>query len=92
MVTRVLPPVTGNTSVRANGRLYVGVVGITQDVNDWDAQILIANGFLSLGMVGTTAQRPTNPPPGTVWNDLTTGFAVVFDGKQYRHHQTGSVS
>jgi hypothetical protein len=92
MTTRMLPPVSGNTTVKVNGRTYSGVVGTPLDVNDWDAGSLSANGWLSLGPVGATAARPASPPIGTQFNDTTTGFAVVFDGKQWRHHQSGSVS
>lgn len=92
MTTRMLPPVTGNTTVKVNGRTYTGVVGTTQDIPDFDAGELAANQWLSLGVVGATAARPTNPPIGTVFNDTTVAAAVVWDGKNWRHHQTGAVS
>jgi hypothetical protein len=91
MTTRMLPPVNGNTIIRVNGRLYSGVVGTSIDVPDWDAGVLAANQWLSLGAVGATAARPSNPPTGAVFNDTTTGVPVVFDGKSWRHSQSGAV-
>jgi hypothetical protein len=91
MVTRMMPPIVGNSSHRVNGRLYVGVVGQIQDVNDWDAAMLAANNWISLGQIGPSTARPANPPTGTVFNDTTTMVPVVFDGKSWRHSQTGAV-
>jgi hypothetical protein len=92
VTTRMMPPVSGSTSIRVNGRLYSAAVGATVDVPDWDAAEMAANQWLSLGVVGTTAARPSNPPAGSTFNDLTTGFLVVFDGKTWRHHQTAASS
>jgi hypothetical protein len=93
MVMRMLPPATGNATVKVNGgRTYVGVPGTFQDIPDFDAGELSANGWLSLGSVGATAARPAVPFVGQVFNDTTVGGNVVWDGKNWRHHQTLSIS
>lgn len=81
---RVIPPAAGDT-VTVNGRYYVGVSGVAQDVPSFDAQLLNANGWIILdsGGSGTTAQRPTGlglKDAGLEYSDTTLGYSVVFDG------------
>lgn len=98
MTTRVMPPGDGSFNpIRANGRSYSCPVGQAIDVPDHDAAILIANGWqagVPGATVGTTAQRPVNPPNGTTFIDTTTGAALRFDvkSKSWLHHITGAVS
>jgi hypothetical protein len=92
MTTRMLPPVSGNTVVKVNNRTYVGVVGVTQDVPDWDASELAANSWLSLGPVGTSAMRPTtNLVVGQSYQDATLGVPIFCDGKSWRHGHSAAV-
>lgn len=90
---RLLPPATGNATHVANGRTYVGVVGTPQDVPDFDAVILQANGWqiVEPGGSGATGARPTNPTKGTRFSDATVGGSIVFDGKNWRHTFTGAI-
>lgn len=56
---RLLPP-AGVGVVTFNGRSFDGSSGNPVDVNEQDSNTLQANGWAFLGMVGTTAQRPTS--------------------------------
>ena len=89
---RVLPPATGALSCTVNGRTYTGVVGTPQDVPDFDAMILAANGWqiLAAGGSGATAARPVNPAKNTTFTDTTVGAELVYDGKVWRHKVTGA--
>jgi hypothetical protein len=97
MTTRVLPAPRGVPSVNTFGRIYTGVPGTTQDVPDQDAQILGANGWIILGLVGTTSQRPVNiqtcptqPFPSQEFFDTTLGAWIIFDGLTWRNVTTGA--
>jgi hypothetical protein len=66
---RVFPPAPGATGT-ANGRSYS--TSSYLDVPDFDAAVLSANGWVSLGanchgMVGPTSARP-NPPGGSYYD------------------------
>jgi hypothetical protein len=92
MTTRLLPPSTGNATHKVNNRVYVGVVGTPQDINDPDAGELSANGWLSLGPVGTTAARPTtNLVVGQSYQDRDLGVPILWDGKAWRHGHSGAI-
>jgi hypothetical protein len=92
MTMRLLPPATGNATHTVCGRTYVGVPGTPQDVPDFDAPVLQANGWqiLALGGSGATAARPVNPLKGTTYTDTTVGSEIVWDGKAWRHKVTGA--
>lgn len=99
MTTRVLPPPRSPAQILVYGRTYVGTPGIVQDVPDHDAQVMGANGWLVLGLVGSTAQRPINaqivPPhpfPGQEYLDTTVGAVLVHDGAVWRNKLTGAAA
>ncbi len=86
---RLIPPASGPTIV-ANGRSYNPAAG-AQDVPDFDAVILEANGWSVIGHAsGTTASRPTTSSAGTrlvtgfKFFDSTIGKTVTWDGKAWR--------
>lgn len=93
MNIRVMPPASGTTSHTVNGRTYSAAVGTTLDVPDFDAQVLMANGWTAVatGGVGTTTQRPVNPSKQTQFHDNTLGYVIVYDGKSWRNPATGAV-
>jgi hypothetical protein len=93
----VHPPATGAYAKSANGRPYNSVPGTPISVPDFDAQILCANGWMlassNLGVAtGPTSGRPVNPPANMRYQDTTVGFEVMWDGKTWRHTQTGASS
>jgi hypothetical protein len=97
MTTRVLPAPRCTTPILAFGRNYIGVLGTPQDVPDQDAAVLGAAGWLILGLVGTTAQRPLNPlttPAQPFLNqdyyDTTIAVWITWDGANWRNMITGA--
>lgn len=90
---RVSPPADGkHGTITVNGRTYTAAVGTSLDVPDFDGALLEANGWLrlSIGAVGTTAQRPAKPAKNDRFLDTTIGASVVFDGIAWRHHLDNS--
>lgn len=86
---RLLPPVSpvANRNMTFNGRNYAAALGSYVDAPDFDGRVLLANGWTLLGLVGTTAQRPTVLPAGTVcYIDTTVGGPVFFDGATWRNY------
>ena len=85
-----------------NGRNYSCAVGSVIDVPEADAAALEAQGFISLGQVGTTATRPTYPPTSTSearvveppfgkrMVDTTIGAAIIFNGSVWINAVTGA--
>lgn len=86
----VHPPAGGNQTVTVNGRKYSTAPGTPINANDFDVPELEANGWLSIGLTGTTAQRPVNPPVKTVYADITLNLHIVWDGKTWRNSITGA--
>jgi chaperone required for assembly of F1-ATPase len=90
-------PSSGNMSITVNGRTYKGTPGTPLTVPDFDAQVMCANGW-SLGSAnigvatGPTSGRPVNPPVNTHYQDTTVGYEILWDGKTWRHTQTGASS
>jgi hypothetical protein len=75
-------------------RTYSATVGVAIDVPGdvaGDAAVLASQGFVALGSSGTTAARPTtNLRPG-IWHiDTTLGFAVFYDGTNWRNPISGA--
>lgn len=89
---RMLPPATGNATHIVNGRTYVGVVGTPQDVPDFDAPTLQANGWQITDPhgSGTTSTRPASPFKGMRFTDTTLGVSICWDGKTWRNPITGA--
>lgn len=92
MTMRLLPPATGNATHAVCGRTYVGVVGTPQDVPDFDAPVLQANGWQIVDPHGSgvTATRPVNPKKDMRFTDTTLGVSILFDGKVWRNPVTGA--
>lgn len=93
MTTRMMPPdgtnmKVGMQSITINGRLYKVSPGGTVDVNDIDAGILALNGWIPIGQVGTTAQRPSGLAGGLikVYVDTTLNKPIFHDGNTWRDH------
>lgn len=81
-------------TTKVNGRTYTGVLGTPQDVPDFDAALLQANGWIPFdgGGVGTTAQRPTTGLyKGLEYSDTTLGYSVTWDGTNWRNMAGASV-
>jgi hypothetical protein len=89
---RVMPPATGNATIMVNGRTYSGSVGSFLDVPDFDARVMIANGWTTTDSagVGTTLLRPPTPKKDTHYTDTDLGVSIVFDGKTWRSKATGA--
>ena len=88
---RVMPPPTGNTSTTVNGRPYGCAAGATLDVPDFDAAVLVANGWTAVADgVGSTSARPASPYKGQKYHDNTLGLTIVWDGRVWRSPVTGA--
>ena len=90
---RVLPPNTSLIMTTVNGRTYPTSAGTPLDVADFDAQVLVANGWhiSAPGGVGTTVTRPANPTKGMRFMDTTLGVEITYDGKNWRNPTTGAI-
>jgi len=91
--TRVLPPnTTGTDMITVNGRTYSAVAGGFLDVPDFDAAVMLANGWIrgALGGSGPTASRPIKPPTNTIFMDTSLSLLIVWDGKAWRNKITGA--
>ena len=92
-MTRVLPPnTTGVDTITVNGRTYSASAGGFLDVPDFDAQVMVANGWVPAapGGSGTTAQRPVKPPTNTIYMDTSLTLLIIWDGKVWRNKITGA--
>ena len=94
--TKCVNPIT------VEGRTYTCAAGSVITVPDFDARVLLNNGWLSSSDngSGTTAQRPvanpaTNTPgPGIGFQyfDSTVGANVVWNGANWINHATGATA
>lgn len=91
---RVSPPSDGRTSLTFNGRTYTCAIGSTIDVPDFDALVLVANGWMAATTHGVeaTSNRPANPKRGMTYLDTTLGVVITFDGKKWRNPLTGAIA
>ena len=90
---RLIPPGgPGTNPITVNGRTYSCAAGSTIDVPDFDAQVLMANGWstAAAGGAGLTANRPANPTKGMQFHDTTLNSTVVYDGRTWRNPKTGA--
>ena len=90
---RVLPPnTTGTDTITVNGRTYSATAGGFLDVPDFDAAVMLANGWVrgAGGGSGATAARPVKPPVNTVFMDTSLSLLIVWDGKTWRNKITGA--
>jgi hypothetical protein len=93
---------SGSVSASFNGRTYSCAAGSTIDVIESDAITLESRGFLRLGVVGATANRPTYPPNansdsrivanplGYEFIDSTIGKVVRYNGATWVDVVTGA--
>jgi hypothetical protein len=96
----MLPPnAVGQQVVTANGRTYSGAPGTYQDVPDFDAAVLMANGWTKAALSGPTSARPTTnanvsapytAAAGLDFLDTTLGKVICFDGAAWRDPATGA--
>lgn len=84
-------------ATKVNGRTYTCAAGGTIDVPDFDAQVMLADGWINASggavqtTVGTTAQRPAKPSKGQAYHDTTLGLTIVHDTVNWRNPATGAV-
>ena len=106
MNIRMMPPAdpakyafVGTLTV--NGRSYAAAQGSTLDVPDFDADVLEVNGWLRLGPVGPTADRPAADTlaefeqsirVGYRFIDTTLSAAIVFTGEGWVNAVTGAAA
>lgn len=93
MTVRMMPPGTtakaGLTAIKTNGRSQAASPGAILDVPEGDARVLAANGWLVIGVVGTTAQRPAKGMDGQaspIYIDTTISKPIWHDGVTYRDY------
>lgn len=98
MNVRVLPSADVlRQSLVVSGRSYTAAPGAYLDVPVSDAAVLGANGWLVIGAVGTTGERPTRRPDGGIimagerFLDTTIGALLVYDGQVWRNQITGAI-
>lgn len=88
---RLFPPLDVRfQTMTTNGRSYSGAPGTVKDVPTYDADVLVANGWIRVAEVGATAQRPTPPTKGKRFFDTTLGSLIVCDGLAWRNPATGA--
>ena len=80
-----------------NGRTYTCAAGGSIDVPDFDAVVLLADGWINvaggtlLTTVGPTSSRPANPSKGQAYHDTTLGYTIVHDTANWRNPATGAI-
>lgn len=95
-LSQVLPPpnaLIGPNPITVNKRTYQCNVGSVITVPDWDARQMEANGWLYVGSVDTTANRPilSKSARGQTFLDSTLAALIVWDGVQWRNQISGAV-
>jgi hypothetical protein len=100
----VFPSANAPTTITVKGRVYTCAIGATPIlVPDFDAFVLLANGWLSSTngvnqAAGTTAQRPAAalgvpaPAVGFEYYDSTVGANVIWNGRNWINHATGATA
>jgi hypothetical protein len=95
-LTHRLIPNTAKSKVVVNGRTYDPSIG-AQDVPEFDATHLQANGWVFLAPSGPTTQRPTSSVgvyprvQGVEFWDTTLSHMVIWDGANWRN-EAGTIS
>lgn len=80
-----------------NGRTYSVATNGTIDVPDFDAVVLLADGWINaaggsaLTTSGPTGARPAKPSKGQTFHDTTLGVTIVHDQSNWRNPATGGV-
>ena len=69
-----------------NGREYSAAPGQFIDVPDFDAAVLLSNGWIGVSAVagGPSAERPAAPYPSQLFHDTTIDAFIIFDGVSWR--------
>lgn len=68
------------------------LAGVTACTFEAWATVLASNGFVNLGGVGTTAQRPPSPRAGQRYIDLSINADIVCDSRgNWRNVATGGI-
>jgi hypothetical protein len=86
----LMHPPANTKAVTLSGRTYATPNGTPITVNDYDAHVLEANGWINSGLTGTTANRPVKPPVGTEYIDSSLSLAIFWDGANWRNRVTGA--
>ena len=87
----MLPPaVVQNQTKMVNGRTYSGTPGTVQDVDDFDAGVLGANGWIQVCPSGPTSARPTGALVASRFFDTTINLEIIYDGATWRSPVDGS--
>ena len=97
---RLLPPIQAvYQKITVKGRAYSATPGSTVDAPDFDAGVLISNGWMAPGPIqgsGATSARPVTLPVGSkipagyTFLDTTLGYVVVYDGANWRSPSSGT--
>jgi len=86
----LIPKASKRVAQVVSGRSYPVPTGPVFDAPETDARALAANGgWMILGQVGTSEQRPAFPRQGDRFLDLWLEAEVIFDGAVWRHPFTG---
>jgi hypothetical protein len=86
----LIPSSCNRIAFTYNGRPYASADGRVVDAPESDARALAANcGWMILGQVGTTEERPAAARQGDRFLDISIGLEVLFDGDTWRHPVTG---
>jgi hypothetical protein len=84
-------------SQTVNGRTYSVAPGGTIDVPDFDAVVLLADGWVNvtggstLATVGASSARPAKPFKHQTFHDTTLNLTIVSDGTNWRNPATGAI-
>ncbi len=84
-------------TVPGTTRKYTCSAGATILVPDFDAALMLSEGWVNStgsgsGSAGPTSGRPSAPSVGQIYTDTTVGAAVVYAGAKtgWLHHATGA--
>jgi hypothetical protein len=100
MTTRVLSTATVRSpTALSNGQRVAPVPGAFLDIDDFLANQLCLSGWVRVGTVGTTAERPSASPlvgagmaqQGDLHIDKSLSLSVIFDGASWRDPATGAI-
>lgn len=88
-------PAGALTTLTVSGRKYSTTPGNPIPVPDFDAVVLVANGWLYASAnsgvaTGPTSGRPAKPTLNLRYQDTTVGYEVMWDGAAWRHTQSGA--
>jgi hypothetical protein len=82
MTTHLLIPPAIGSKITINGRVYDPAAG-AQNIPDFDAAVLEANGWSIEAQSVTTTTRPVNPTVGMKVYDTTVAHTIIWNGKAW---------